>query len=84
MPELYASPDIKRLLALSNRVLERSRTITIVRVSNGGAEDPGLWINGRAPVAQPETGLGFGCQVVEIWRAGQDESGHWIEVVLLA
>ena len=45
MPELYASPDIKRLLALSNRVLERLRTITIVRVANGGAEDPGLWIN---------------------------------------
>ena len=83
MAELYASPDIKRLLALSNRVLERLRTITIVRVANGGAEDPGLWINGRAPVAQPEKGLGFGCQVVEIWRARQDESGHWVESVLL-
>ena len=74
MPELYASPDIKRLLSLANRVLERSRMITVLRVANGGADDPGLWINGRAPVAQPRQGLGFVCQVIEFWRAGQDES----------
>ena len=61
MPELYASPDIKRLMALSNRVLERLRMITIVRIANGGASDPELWIDGGAPVAQVEKRLGFGC-----------------------
>ena len=45
-------PDIKRLLALSNPVLERSRMITFVRVANGGADDSRLWTNGRAEVAQ--------------------------------
>ena len=35
MPELYASPDISRLIAMANRVLERSRVLTILRVANG-------------------------------------------------
>ena len=56
MPELYASPDIKRLMALSNRVLERLRMITIVRIANGGASDPELWIDGGAPVAHGRAG----------------------------
>ena len=72
MPELYASPDIQRLLGLANRVLERSRMITVLRVANGSPSDPGLWIKGRAEVAQPRQGLGIGAQVIEIWRARQD------------
>ncbi len=72
MPELYASPDIKRLLGLANRVLERSHMITVLRVANGGASNPGLWIKGRAQVAQPRQGPGFNAQVIEIWRARQD------------
>jgi hypothetical protein len=35
MPEFYASPDIGRLIGLVNRVLERTRTVTILRVANG-------------------------------------------------
>ena len=35
MPELYASPDISRLITLANRVLERMHTRTILRVVNG-------------------------------------------------
>jgi hypothetical protein len=72
MPERYASPDIKRLLSLANRVLDRSNMITVLRVANAGASDPGLWIEGRAEVAQLRQGPGFDCQVIEIWRARQD------------
>ena len=35
MPELYASPDISRLIGLANRGLERMRTLTILRIANG-------------------------------------------------
>ena len=35
MPALYASPDICRLTALANRVLERTATVTVLRVANG-------------------------------------------------
>lgn len=35
MPDFYASPDIRRLINLANRALERTRTLTIVRVVNG-------------------------------------------------
>ena len=35
MPAFYASPDIGRLIGLANRVLKRTRTATILRVSNG-------------------------------------------------
>lgn len=35
MPDFYVSPDIGRLISLANRVLERTRTVTIVRVVNG-------------------------------------------------
>jgi hypothetical protein len=35
MPEFYASPDIGRLISLANRVLERTQTVTIVRVACG-------------------------------------------------
>lgn len=35
MPEFYASPDIKRLIGLANRVKERTRVVTILRVANG-------------------------------------------------
>ena len=35
MPDFYASPDIGRLISLPNRVLERTRTVTVVRVVNG-------------------------------------------------
>jgi site-specific recombinase XerD len=35
MPDFYASPDIGRLIRLANRVTERTRTVTIVRVANG-------------------------------------------------
>lgn len=35
MPDFYASPDIGRLISLANHVLERTRTVTIVRVVNG-------------------------------------------------
>jgi integrase len=35
MPDFYASPDVSRLIRLANRVMERSRTLTIVRVANG-------------------------------------------------
>jgi hypothetical protein len=35
MPDFYASPDISRLIRLANRVMERTRTLTIVRVANG-------------------------------------------------
>jgi integrase len=72
MPELYARPDIGRLLSLANRVLERSHMITVLRLANGGASNPGLWINSRAEVAQPRQGPGFDAQVIEIWRARQD------------
>src|SRR5262245_6990441 len=37
MPQLYASADVERLVALANRVLERRRTHTILRVANGSA-----------------------------------------------
>ena len=35
MPELYASPDISCLIGLANRVLERMRTLTVLRIVNG-------------------------------------------------
>jgi hypothetical protein len=35
MPALYASPDICRLTTLANRVLERTATVTVLRVANG-------------------------------------------------
>jgi len=35
MPELYASADVGRLVALANRVLDRVATRTILRVANG-------------------------------------------------
>jgi hypothetical protein len=35
MPALYASPDICRLTALANCVLERIATVTVLRVVNG-------------------------------------------------
>jgi integrase len=35
MPELYASADVGRLVALANRVLDRVGTRTILRVANG-------------------------------------------------
>jgi integrase len=35
MPALYASPDICRLTALANRVLERIKTVTVLRIVNG-------------------------------------------------
>jgi integrase len=35
MPELYASPDVCRLTKLANRVVERIRTVTVLRVVNG-------------------------------------------------
>jgi hypothetical protein len=35
MPELYASADVGRLVALSNRVLDRVATRTILRVATG-------------------------------------------------
>lgn len=35
MPEHYASADIRRLIALADRVLERRETTTILRVANG-------------------------------------------------
>jgi integrase len=35
MPTLYASPDICRLVGLANQVLERIKTVTIVRVAYG-------------------------------------------------
>ena len=35
MPELYASPDIVRLMLLANRVLEHIKTMTVLRVANG-------------------------------------------------
>ena len=33
MPEFYASPDIGRLISLSNRVLDRTGSVTTVRVA---------------------------------------------------
>lgn len=47
MPQLYASPDIRRLVPLANRVLERSSVVTIVRISGEGREE-------RAPVIATE------------------------------
>lgn len=35
MPTLYASPDICRLMKLANRILQRMKSVTIVRVSYG-------------------------------------------------
>jgi integrase len=35
MPELHASADVGRLVALANRVLDRVATRTILRVANG-------------------------------------------------
>ena len=35
MPTFYASPDICRLMELANRVLERIKTVTIVRIACG-------------------------------------------------
>jgi integrase len=35
MPQLYASADVGRLVALANRVLDRVGTCTILRVANG-------------------------------------------------
>jgi integrase len=35
MPQLYASADVGRLVALANRVLDRVGTRTILRVANG-------------------------------------------------
>jgi integrase len=35
MPELYASADVRRLVALANRVLDRVVTRTILRIANG-------------------------------------------------
>lgn len=35
MPQLYASADVGRLVALANRVLDRAGTRTILRVANG-------------------------------------------------
>ena len=35
MPQLYASADVARLLALANRVLDRVATRTVLRVANG-------------------------------------------------
>jgi len=35
MPELYASADVRRLISLANRVLDRVETMTILRLGNG-------------------------------------------------
>ena len=35
MPALYASPDIVRLTLLANKVLERMKTVTVLRAVNG-------------------------------------------------
>lgn len=49
MPELYASPDIRRLTALANRVLERIKTSWLMakpvdeRSRNGRAETKRTW-----------------------------------------
>jgi integrase len=40
MPEHYASADVRRLISLANRVLERQETTTILRVANGWGPSP--------------------------------------------
>ena len=40
MPEHYASADIRRLIHLANRVLDRVETMTILRVANGCGPSP--------------------------------------------
>ena len=40
MPEHYASADIRRLIDLANRVLDRVETMTILRVANGCGPSP--------------------------------------------
>lgn len=42
MPELYASADVGRLVALANRVLDRVGTRTVLRVANGQSYQPCL------------------------------------------
>jgi hypothetical protein len=59
MPECYASPDIDRLISLANHVLERSGTVTMVRVDAADTAPRYLWINRRVTVAQRRQGLGF-------------------------
>lgn len=39
MPQHYASPDVRRLIHLANRVLERTSVVTIVRISHNGRRD---------------------------------------------
>lgn len=42
MPQLYASPDVSRLVSLANRVLTRTTVVTIVRIAQlaGVRKDP--------------------------------------------
>jgi integrase len=40
MPEHYASADVRRLVRLANRVLDRVETTTILRVANGCGPSP--------------------------------------------
>jgi len=41
MPEHYASADVRRLIDLANRVLDRSAdAVTILRVANGWSPSP--------------------------------------------
>ena len=53
----YASADVGRLLMQANLILNREETRTVLRVASSGTA--GLWIKGRAKVAQTGQASGF-------------------------
>jgi integrase len=48
----YASADVGRLMRLANLVLDRSETLTVLRVANGWPVERPLWTTGPAAVPQ--------------------------------
>jgi integrase len=74
MPQHYASPDVRRLIHLANRVLERTSVVTIVRIYGAGrGEKRFLPANTARPDEAPKFGrvLAFrGPRQVQVTPAG--------------